>query len=311
VNIADTTVCYGNSLDIHWSYTEDCTFGNDLAYRLEFRHADSAGWKTLESGIETVDCSALPTINKSVSITSADKAVEGYYRMYVSSPANIDSPNCRAASDSVYVHTVDRFVAPDIRLQICPSPPERTVQLTAYLDSTDYNRVKWEQVSPYPVISNTETGLIANGHFHESSTYTYKYTLTSPEYSGCGSTSAKAYIRVLNDHIYGKTADTIRICAALAASRFVNLNQIFGLELDGVLTYTDDPGNVIAGNIKPFAFPSIYAGATVFNVQKAYAEAGGSYDITYKGEAAKKFEFLYTTASSCVSETKRIVLIAF
>jgi uncharacterized repeat protein (TIGR01451 family) len=308
VNITDTTVCYGNSLDMLWSYTEDCTFGNDLAYRLEFRHADSISWKTLDSGTETVDCSTFPTVNKAVSITSADKSDEGYYRLLVSSPANIDSPNCRSASDSVYVHIVDRFTAPDIRLQICPSPPAHTVQLTGYLDSTDYDRVKWEQVSPYPLISNAETGLIANSNFHKSSTYTYKYTLESPEYSGCGSTSARVYIRVLNDHIYGKTVDTVKICAALDASRSINLNQIFGLELGGVLTYPDDPDNVIADNIRTSSSPSKYAGATVFKAQKAYAEADSSYGITYRGEAATKFEFLYT-ATSCVSETKRVVLI--
>jgi hypothetical protein len=171
----------------------DCTFGNNLAYRWEFRHLDSSSWKPLKQENVTVDCeSANPsdrTFSKTVSITPATKANEGYYRMYVSSQTNIGSVNCRAASDSIYVHIVDKFVAPDIRLQICPSPPSRTIQLSSYLDSTDYNRIKWEQVSPYPVISNTETGLIVNAHFHKRSTYTLKYTLSSPEYSGCGSNS--------------------------------------------------------------------------------------------------------------------------
>jgi hypothetical protein len=227
--------------------------------------------------------------------------------MLVSSPASIERVNCRAASDSVYVHIIEKFVAPDIRIQVCPSPPDRTIQLTSYLDSTDYNRVKWEQVSPYPHISNTETGLIYNKTLYKNSTYTLKYTLMSPEHSGCGSTSAVAYLRVLNNHIFGKMVDTITICSALVTSRFINLNQVFGLELGGTWNYPKDPDNVVFNNIKEYTSPSKYAGAVVFNAQKAYNEAGSNYDITYKGEPAKRFDFVYTSA--CVIGTKHVTLI--
>jgi hypothetical protein len=180
--------------------------------------------------------------------------------------------------------------------------------LTKYLDSTDYNSVKWEQVSPYPPIVNLEKGLIIDKSFQKNSTYTLKYTLMSPEGSGCGSTSAKVYIRTLNDRIFGKTVDTITICSALATSRFVNLNQIFGLELGGVLTYPN-PDNVVLNNIKEYTSTSKYEGAIVFNAQKAYNEAGSSYD--HGSATVKKFDFVYTTtsSSSCVSETKRVTLI--
>jgi hypothetical protein len=301
----DTIVCYDNALDIAGIYTEDCTFGNELAYRWEFRHADSSSWKTLESGIETVNCTTSPTITKTLSIASATKADEGYYRMFVSSAANIGSVNCRSASDSVYVRIVDKFVAPDIRLQISPSPPNRTVQLTSYLDSTDYNRVEWGQVSPYPVVSNTETGLIMDSYFHRNGTYTYQYTLLSPEYSGCGTTSARVYIRAQSDRILGRTIDTITICSALSVSRFVNLNQIFGLELGGVWTYPNDLDGIAQNNVTPFVSPSRYAGAMVFNAQKAYAEANINYNIVYRGIPAKKFDFVYTAGSA----TKRVTLI--
>jgi uncharacterized repeat protein (TIGR01451 family) len=307
----DTTVCYGNDVDITGTYEADCTFGNELAYKWEFRHIDSSSWKTLEQENVTVDCeSAIPadrTITKTISITSASKANEGYYRMSVSSQANIGSVNCRAVSDSVYVRIVDKFVAPDIRLQVCPSPPKHTVQLSGYLDSTDYNRIRWEQVSTYPVITNTETGLIYDANFHKNSTYTFRYTLLSPEYSGCGSTTAKVYMRVLNDRMFGKTVDTITICSSLATSRFINLNQIFGLELGGSFTYPNDPDNVAQDNTKESTAPSQYAGAVVFNAQKAYDEAGSDYDVTYKGVAGKRFDFVYTP--SCVIGAKRVVLV--
>jgi hypothetical protein len=225
--------------------------------------------------------------------------------MLVSSRTNINSVNCRAASDSVYVHIVDKYTAPDIRLQICPSPPNHTVQLSSYLDSTDYSRVNWEQVSPSPPITNTETGLIQDGYFNKGSTYTYKYTLLSPEYSGCGSTSAKVYVRILNDRILGKTVDTIRICSSFTDSRFVNLNQIFGLELGGSWSYPVNTNNTVTNNLRELSTPSQYAGAVVFNAQKAYEEADSSYNM--QGTTDKKFIFVYTAA--CLVGTKRIVLV--
>jgi hypothetical protein len=127
----------------------------------------------------------------------------------------------------------------------------------------------------------------------------------SPEHSGCGSTSAKAYVQVLNNRILGATVNTITICSALATSRFINLNQIFGLELGGTLTYLNDPDNVTGNNVKEYTSPSQYAGARVFNAQKAYNEAGSSYE--YGSATVKKFEFLYT--ASCISGTKHVTLI--
>jgi hypothetical protein len=270
---------------------------------------DSVNWKTLtaESGVETINCNAAPTINKQVSIASASKADEGYYRMLVSSPPHIGSVNCRAASDSVYVHIVDKYVAPDLRIQICPSPPARTVQLSKYLDSTDYDRVEWGQVSPYPVITNNETGLIQNANLYKSSTYTFKYTLRSPEHSGCGESTARVYMRVLNNRMFGRTVDTIVICSALATSRSVNLNRISGLELGGTWSYPKNANSTVTNNIKEFAAPSKYAGAVVFNAQKAFAEADNSYNVSYKGVSGKAFDFVYT--ASCISVTKRIVLV--
>jgi hypothetical protein len=306
----DTIVCAGNNLDIIGTYEADCVFGNDLAYFWEFRHVDSATWKPLIQRDVTIDCAAANpadrTITDILSIVSATKADEGYYRMLMSSPAHIGSVNCRASSDSVYVHIVDKFVAPDLRIQICPSPPNHTVQLSKYLDSTDYNRVEWGQVSPYPVITNSETGLIQNANLYRSSTYTFQYTLRSPEHSGCGESTARVYMRVLNNRVFGKTVDTIVICSALATSRFVNLNQISGLELGGAWSYNSD--NVFVNNTKEFVAPSKYAGAIVFNAQKAFAEADNSYNVSYKGVSGKAFDFVYT-ASSCIGVTKRIVLV--
>jgi hypothetical protein len=308
----DTTVCFGNSLDIVGTYIEDCTFGDDLAYKWEFRHRDSVSWKELDADDVTVDCDADDpadrTVEKTVSIAKASKADEGYYRMIVSSQAHINSVNCRAASDSVYVRIVDRFVAPDIRMQVCPSPPNRTVQLSSFMDSIDYYSILWQKVTPSsPNIQNPATGLINDGYFHKKTTYTYRYTLLPPETSGCASTSAKVYIKVLDDRILLKT-DTVVICQAVDLSKSVQLNQIFGLALGGELKYDVpvNPDNTVKDNIRKHS-SSEYSGSLTFNAQKAYHEAGASYDITYRGIAAKKFNFEYT--DSCITGTKRIVLI--
>jgi hypothetical protein len=304
----DTIICYGNPLDISGTYTADCTFGNELAYRWEFRHLDSVNWKTLSSGAEIINCATSPTITKPApSITSATKAAEGYYRLLISSTASINSVNCRAASDSIYVHIVDKYVAPDLRIQVCPSPPNHAINMSGYLDSTDYDRVSWANISPFPPVS--AQGVIS-GNFNKGATYTYKYTVLSPEYSGCGSSTAKVYIRTLNDHIFGKIIDTVEICIAYADSRSVNLNQIFGLALGGSITLDGlrDPDGVAANNIRTLPSSSQYAGSTVFNAQKAYTEADDSYDIPYKGVVSKRFDFVYTS-SSCVIGTKRVVLI--
>ncbi|MDR2026296.1 MAG: hypothetical protein LBQ01_01900 [Prevotellaceae bacterium] len=303
----DTTVCYGNSLDIAGTYTEDCIFGNSIAFRWEFRHIDSSSWKTLKQENITVDCENVPAITKTLSIASATKADEGHYRMLLSSRANIGSVNCRSTSDSVYVHVVDKYVAPDIRIQVCPSPPNRTVQLSSYLDSTDYSRIQWEQVSPYPVIADTETGLISDMYFRKNATYTYRYTLASPEYSDCGMTAAKVYVHTLTDRIRGKTVDTIMICSSLADSRSINMNQIFGLELGGSWTYPLNANSTVTNNIRTFSASSQYSGAIMFDAQTAYAEADSSYDIIYNGITAKKFDFVYT--ASCINGEKRVVLI--
>jgi hypothetical protein len=310
----DTVVCYGNSVDITGTYVEDCTFGDELAYIWEFRQKDSVSWKQLATGTETVDCDnsapASRTLTTTLPLASVTKADEGYYRLLVSSPANIGSVNCRAVSDSVYVHVIDNYVAPDIRIQVCPSA-NRQIQLSSFADSTDYNRIHWETITSYaPNVTDPAKGLIS-GAFTKNATYKYKYTVEPPEHSGCGSTSAVAYIKTLDNRVLGKT-DTVAICCKeLETSKYVQINSIFGLELGGTFDYSIpvNPDNTVGNNINVFPSSSKYAGALVFNAQKAYSEAGSGsgYDITYRGINAKKFHFQYT--GSCITETKTIVLI--
>jgi hypothetical protein len=311
---SDTTVCYGADLNIIGTYVEDGTFGDNLSYRWEFRHRDSVSWKPVAGhfGNITVDCDSPNaddrTIRDTVKITAATKAGEGYYRLLVSaSGSSINAVNCRASSDSVHVRVIDKYIAPDIRIQVCPSPPDHQIQLSSFLDSTDYSIIQWQPApSGYPPL-DTGTGVI-NGTFLKG-TYTYRYTVSSPSHSECGSFSAKAYIRVLQDRILSKT-DTVVICLSLDQSTSVQLNQIFGLALGGVLEYAYpiNPDTTVSSYVTEYTPPSKYAGAYVFNAQKAYNNANGSYDDTYKGTAVKKFEFRYTGVT-CVTGSKKIVVI--
>jgi hypothetical protein len=159
------------------------------------------------------------------------------------------------------------------------------------------------------VLNDDETGEIA-GNFMKRYTYTYRYTLSSSSSESCPSTSAKAYVHVLDDRILSKT-DTVVICKELDASKAVNLDQILGLALGGVWKYnnTVNPDNTVSDNVKVYTAPSNYAGAHVFNAQKAYADANTSYDYSYKGATVKKFVFLYDNITCAGNGSKQIVVI--
>jgi hypothetical protein len=298
---SDTAVCSGSSLVLSGNYTDDGTFthsGNDLVYRWEYSATGDVsvptGW-TVKGNAQ----SGTSPITSEYTVSSGD---EGYYRLVVANEDNIGSYNCRAMSRVIHVRVVSGFVAPDIRVQVCPSPSGQ-VLLSSFLDSTDYNIIKWERITSFgPLLQDDEKGLIA-GNFMKRYTYTYRYTLSSSSSENCPPTSAKAYVHVLNDRILSKTDTiTVVICKELDASKAVNLNQILGLELGGVWSYPDNDGNTVSDNVKVYPTSSKYAGARVFNAQKAYSEAGGSY-----GATVKKFEFVYT--GTCINGSKRVVLI--
>jgi hypothetical protein len=305
---SDTVVCSGSSLVLSGHYTDDGTFtdsGNDqLVYRWEYSTTGDVNVST-DWEVKGSEHSGTSPITSTYTVSSSD---EGYYRLVVANEDNIDSYNCRAMSRVIHVRVMSGFVAPDIRVQVCPSPPNHTIQLSSFLDSTDYNIIKWQPApSGYPQFQDDETGEIS-GVFQKG-TYTYRYTVSSP-YSECGSFSAKAYVRVLSDRILSKT-DTVVICKELDASAAVQLNQILGLALGGIWKYASpiNPDNTVSDNVTEYTTPSKYAGAYVFNAQKAYADANTSYDYTYKGIAGKKFVFLYDNITCAGNGSKQIVVI--
>jgi hypothetical protein len=315
MNISDITVCSGTTLDIVSTYIEDCTFGDKLAYKFEFRHIDSVNWKPLDLDLDgkTVDCDSPTEADRKLeikwTIPSIRSENEGYYRMTVSSPANIDKVNCSASSDSVYVKVVGTGIPADIRIDVCPLP-DRPIRLSSYLDSLAYNSVSWTKVGvAAPDILNTQTGEISSGGL--TSTYTYRYSQTSQ----CGTGSAIAYVYPLKKR-FQRATDTIVICKDEKRSRDIHIGHILGLNLNGG-TWTYDssvnPDNTLSAYMKIFPTSSSYEGALVFDAYKAWENTSDAYKVPRSGDAnAKKFVFRYIApAGNCIETqiTKNIVII--
>jgi hypothetical protein len=314
INITgDTLVCADSELDIIGTFIDDkCTFGNGISYKWEFRHIDSTNWKVIGDGNATIDCDAIEitgrTVESKLDISPVNKTNEGYYRMLLGSNSSIDNANCRTVSDSALVRVVEVYKATDIRIDICPLPA-RKISLTSFVDTIDYTNVVWAKVTPAgPEILNTETGEINSQGLN--STHTYRYSLTSK----CGTSSAVAYAHSLKDRCQRKI-DTIVVCKNQATSRFVHINRILGLALDGgTWSYPFDAKNTISSNILSFPASSKYHGAKVFNAGKAWDEAiannDADYAINYKGDAnARKFVFRYSVAGSCIGAVNKDIVI--
>jgi hypothetical protein len=328
LGIKDTVVCEGAKLNIRGTYIEDCTFGDELAYRLEFRHIDSQRWVTLDyaTGTETVNCDAADVSDRTLEalktgwdISPLSSADEGYYRLLVSSPEHIDKVNCRASSDSVYVQVAGVSKAIDVRVDVCPMP-DRPIRLSSYLDSIAYNTVSWTKINQAsPDIINPRTGEIRSGGL--TGMFTYRYT----QKSKCGVNSAVAYVQPIKKRILRKT-DTIIICKDEKRSRDIHLNQIFGLHLGndnsdfgsiigGQLLYNNpvNPGPSVLGQfIKQNESSSNHYGGLVFDAYQAWHSTSTDYDYkyTYRDDVdAKKFKFRYTATDSCVGDIERDIVI--
>jgi hypothetical protein len=307
LGIKDTVVCAGSKLNIHGTYIKDCTFGDELAYRLEFRHIDSLNWETLSSGTEPVeDCNAaasLDALTTGWDISSLSSANEGYYRVFISSPEHINKVNCRAVSDSVYVKVVGTGKAADIRVQVCPLP-DRPIRLSTFLDSLSYNTVSWSAASlGVPAILNPQTGEISSSAV--TSTHKYVYNQTSK----CGTSSAIAYVHFLKTQKMSYK-DTIVICKDEQRSRNIQINSIIGLDFGGGTWTYDVP--VLGSYMKVFPTSSSYYGALVFDAYQAwFDDATDSYIFPYRGDTeAKKFVFSYSASNTCVGNiTKEIVIV--
>jgi hypothetical protein len=193
-----------------------------------------------------------------------------------------------------------KVIVPDLRIMIAPSTsPSHRVSLASFIDTLDVVSVKWHNLGAVPQILNETTGELDTHNFTYRRVYTYKYTVTSK----CNSSSAKVYVFTSNDKLPVKNNREIFICKDLELSKYVQLNQILGLENNGLWEYIDDDGT-IANNVKKSS--AKFGGSMIFNAQKAYADAGTKYDIAGK-PGYKEFKFQYTTANSEIIELNIVV----
>jgi hypothetical protein len=311
MNIADTTVCAGTKLDIVSAYIDNCTFGDALSHRLEFRRVDSDMWETLESDTKTVNCASPAeqdrTLTVSYTIPSTNSSHEGYYRMIVSSSAYFGEPNCRAVSGEAYVKVTNTGKLQDIRIDVCPAPGGN-IRLTKFVDSLAHNTVVWEKrTASAPNILNPNTGEINSAGLLYLSKYRYSMV------SKCGKNSAIAYINPLRNR-FTRHVDTIVVCKDEERSRGVLINRILGIEIKGgAWTYPVDPGNTVSSNIRTVPASSSYYGAEVFDAYQAWKDAQDAvYAINYRGDAnARKFVFRYTAPAgdSCIGAVSKDIVI--
>jgi hypothetical protein len=272
----------------------------DGVVTLGFEHIDSIRyyWYDAQTGGTLVKASSDTLIvTKGSAADLGEWWVEALYNGYAV------LPRLRVTLDEY-----EPYKPSDIRIQVCPN---LTVKLSSYIDSLYLNTINWSRItSNAPAITSPEGEINTTG-MTAPNTYVYRYVLSSLASPECGTVAALAYVRVLRDHILART-DTVRICKDLDAALALNLNQILGLELDGVWSYPADPDNAIADNVAVAGAGSQYEGAMTFNARQAFADAGASYDLN-GNPSEKVFRFRYTAAAgSCApNEIKDIVVVVY
>jgi hypothetical protein len=179
-------------------------------------------------------------------------------------------------SHTVKVLPEDRDYA-DIRLFICPSIG--AVNLTKYIDTVGIKSVSWS--SSYTILQ--PDGVLNTDDIHAPATYTFTYTVIAG--SSDTTLTRKVYIKTLHPNENPKARNTVSICYERAKT--VQINQIFGIEAGGVLSY--DPV------ILPYISETSYGGI-LFNGKKYYEDSGGS--------GVKYVTFTYSAPNSCLPEGK-------
>jgi hypothetical protein len=89
-------------------------------------------------------------------------------------------------------------------------------------------------------------------------------------------------------------------------SASVNLNQILGVESNGIWDFPDDVNGVVALSVTPSS--AKFGSSMIFNAQKAYAdgEIWGGYEVA--GNPKKQaFKFQYITAKGTVFDFTIVV----
>ena len=142
-------VCEGTTVTFDGAYTDDGTFGSDLALRLEYNPTDNlndpASW-TLVTGTEQLSANgAIGTVQQ----FKAAMSNIGYYRLVASdNSGGINKYYCRAMSRIIRLDVTESYIPPDIRLNVTPATG--SLNLSSYLDSLDFpHRIDWLPASAF------------------------------------------------------------------------------------------------------------------------------------------------------------------
>ena len=265
-------------------------------------------WTTIVGS--TVTGTSPLTILPCTDMPPADDTV--YYRFVISSAANVDNPNCRAASAvlPVIVHgQTPKY--PDIRLQLC-SGMSGQLKLSSYLDTTNVVAVQWDKISTsspnFTGSTENSTGSLNIADF-SLGTHIYKYDLTNP----CGVGNGRVYVKYTSSPVVPSLLDTIVVCHSVPSAAHLQLNQMLGIEAGGSWSYNTNLNQFVSH----IGSSSRFDGAYIFNAAAAWYAANNlsshaSYKITYNGDAqAAAFTFTYATGSqSCFNnKTRTLVLV--
>jgi hypothetical protein len=296
------TACVAASFTFEASYTDsDGTFtgsGDDLAYHWEY---SKNGYNWTIIGMDSTI--AATSIRSTYIIDSVTNGDEGYYRFVVGNLSTIDNSVCRIVSSTITLFVSKTVQASDLRILITPSNTQHAVYLTSFIDTLDVASVKWIDPQNYaPKFSDDATGELDAQKLMPPRVYTYNYTVTSK----CGVSSAKAYVLTSKDKLPVKNNKEISVCKEFELSKHVQLNQILGLEDSGQWSYPNDTDGIVEGNVTISS--SKYAGARIFNAQRAYAEAVKTNSHNYAGNPdIKVFSFSFTSVEGTVYEFTIIV----
>jgi hypothetical protein len=284
------TVCTGSKVRLQALY-DDGKLSKNQTYRWEYS-ADGNQWSVI--GKDTLAASS--AIRSVYGVDSATMVDRGYYRFVIIYSAASGNPACDIVSEPVFVNVVKAYRAPDLRVAVEPSGSPHTLRMSNFVDVIGGASIKWDNAGAFPAFADVETGALDVQKLAPKQVYTCKYTLTWK----CGSSSAKAYLLTSTGGPRFKNNREIFVCRDLEMSKYVNLNQILGMDNEGKWSFPNDPDGVIIANIHVSS--AKYGGSRIFNAYQAYAEAGDSYAVA--GDPGKKaFKFNYDANGKSFSFT--------
>jgi hypothetical protein len=188
---------------------------------------------------------------------------------------------------------------PDVRISVCSDIS--ALNLSKYVDTLGTHSLLWTAASGSASV--TLSGEVSVSELSKARSHTYIYMASNV----CVTDNAsKLYLRVIDGN-FSFPLDTVAVCYLHAES--ININQIFGIEADGVIIY--DGGSALDPYIRKITSGD-HAGTVIFNGRSAYLEPGLLPEINYHGELTKQVTFRYVSSiSGCLKgrEFKIVVVL--